>query len=158
MKIWPQLIYDLRQVNPRAEISVKLVSSSGVGTIAAGVVKAGADIVLISDGSGGTGASPLSSIKNAGTAWEIGLSETHQTLVLNGLRERVRLRVDGGLTTGRDVVIAAVLGADEFSFGTAVLVAEGCLMARACHSNTCPVGLPPSGRTCAQNSAALRRM
>ncbi|MDX1436892.1 MAG: glutamate synthase large subunit, partial [Anaerolineales bacterium] len=136
-----QLIYDLRQVNPRAEISVKLVSGAGVGTIAAGVAKGGADIILVSGGAGGTGASPLSSIKNAGTAWEIGLAETHQTLVINGLRERVRLRVDGGLTNGRDVVVAALLGADEYSFGTSVLIAEGCLMARACHLNTCPVGI-----------------
>jgi glutamate synthase (ferredoxin) len=136
-----QLIYDLKQVNPQAAVSVKLVSEAGVGTVAAGVVKAGADVVLVSGHSGGTGASPLSSIKNAGVAWELGLAETQQTLLLNGLRHRVRLRVDGGLQTGRDVVIAALLGADEFSFGTAAVVAEGCLMARACHSNTCPVGI-----------------
>jgi glutamate synthase (ferredoxin) len=117
------------------------VSEAGVGTVAAGVVKAGADAVLISGHSGGTGASPLSSIKNAGVAWELGLAETQQTLLLNGLRERVRVRVDGGLQTGRDVVVAALLGADEFSFGTAAVVAEGCLMARACHNNTCPVGI-----------------
>ena len=136
-----QLIYDLKQINPQAAVSVKLVSEVGVGTVAAGVVKAGADVVLISGHSGGTGASPLSSIKNAGVSWELGLAETQQTLLLNGLRDRVRLRVDGGLQTGRDVVIAALLGADEFSFGTVAVVAEGCLMARACHNNTCPVGI-----------------
>ncbi len=136
-----QLISDLKQINPAADVSVKLVSEVGVGTIAAGVVKAGADIVLISGHSGGTGASPLSSIKNAGVAWELGLAETQQTLLLNGLRDRVRVRVDGGFQTGRDVIIAALLGADEYSFGTAAVVAEGCLMARACHNNTCPVGI-----------------
>ncbi|HEY0738469.1 MAG TPA: glutamate synthase large subunit [Herpetosiphonaceae bacterium] len=136
-----QLIYDLKQINPQADVSVKLVSEVGVGTIAAGVVKAGADVVLVSGHAGGTGASPLSSIKNAGVAWELGLAETQQTLLLNGLRDRVRLRTDGTLQTGRDVVIAALLGADEFAFGTAALVAEGCLMARACHNNTCPVGI-----------------
>ena len=128
-----QLIYDLKQVNPRAAVSVKLVAEAGVGTIAAGVAKGGADVILISGHSGGTGASPLSSIKNAGMPWELGLAETQQTLVLNGLRGRVRLRADGGLKTGRDVVMAALLGADEFSFGTAALVAEGCVMARTCH-------------------------
>ncbi len=136
-----QLINDLHVINPSADVSVKLVAESGVGTIAAGVVKGGADVVLISGHSGGTGASPLSSIKNAGLPWEIGLAETQQTLMLNDLRGRVRLRVDGGLRTGRDVVIAALLGADEFSFGTAALIAEGCVMARACHNNTCPVGI-----------------
>ncbi len=136
-----QLIYDLKQVNPRAAVSVKLVAEAGVGTIAAGVAKGGADVILISGHSGGTGASPLSSIKNAGVNWELGLAETQQTLVLNGLRGRVRLRADGGMKTGRDVVIAALLGADEFSFGTAALVAEGCVMARTCHSNNCPVGI-----------------
>ncbi len=136
-----QLIYDLKQVNPRAFISVKLVAEAGVGTVAAGVAKGGADVIQISGHSGGTGASPLSSIKNAGVNWELGLAETQQTLVLNGLRGRVRLRVDGGLKTGRDVVLAAMLGADEFSFGTAALVAEGCVMARTCHSNNCPVGI-----------------
>ncbi|MBA3469962.1 MAG: glutamate synthase large subunit [Herpetosiphonaceae bacterium] len=136
-----QLIYDLRTVNPSAAISVKLVAEMGVGTIAAGVVKGGAEVVLISGHSGGTGASPLSSIKNAGIPWEIGLAETQQTLMLNDLRGRVRLRADGGLKTGRDVVMAALLGADEFSFGTAALVAEGCVMARTCHSNNCPVGI-----------------
>ncbi|WP_333691735.1 glutamate synthase large subunit [Chloroflexus sp.] len=136
-----QLIYDLKQVNPNARVSVKLVATTGVGTVAAGVAKGYADTILISGHSGGTGASPLSSIKNAGIPWELGLAETQQTLILNGLRERVRLRADGGLKTGRDVVMAALLGADEFSFGTAALVAEGCIMARACHNNTCPVGI-----------------
>ena len=136
-----QLIYDLKQVNPAAYVSVKLVSEAGVGTVAAGVAKGGADVILISGQSGGTGASPLSSIKNAGVNFELGLAEAQQTLVLNGLRGRVRLRADGGLKTGRDVVVAALLGADEFSFGTAALVAEGCVMARTCHSNNCPVGI-----------------
>jgi glutamate synthase (ferredoxin) len=136
-----QLIFDLKQVNPNARVSVKLVSTSGVGTIAAGVAKGYADGILISGNNGGTGASPLSSVKHAGIPWEIGLAETQQTLVLNGLRGRVRLRADGGLKTGRDVLMAALLGADEYSFGTAALVAEGCIMARACHNNTCPVGI-----------------
>ncbi|MFN8485159.1 MAG: glutamate synthase large subunit [Anaerolineae bacterium] len=136
-----QLIFDLRQINPTAKISVKLVAEAGVGTVAAGVIKGGADIVHISGHSGGTGASPLSSIKNAGIPWEIGLAETQQTLILNGLRDRAVVRTDGGLRVGRDVIIAALLGADEFSFGTAAVVAEGCLMARACHTNTCPVGI-----------------
>jgi len=136
-----QLIYDLRQANPSAAISVKLVAEAGVGTIAAGVAKGGADVIHMSGHSGGTGASPLSSMKNAGANWELGLAETQQTLVLNGLRGRVRVRVDGGLKTGRDVIVAALLGADEYSFGTAALVAEGCVMARACHLNSCPVGI-----------------
>jgi glutamate synthase (ferredoxin) len=136
-----QLIYDLRQINPRTVISVKLVAQAGVGTIAAGVAKAGADVILISGNAGGTGASPLSSIKYAGVPWEIGLAEAQYVLVKSGLRGRVRLRTDGGLRTGRDVVMAALLGADEFSFGTAAVVAEGCLMARACHMNTCPAGI-----------------
>jgi len=136
-----QLIYDLKQANPDARVSVKLVATAGVGTIAAGVAKGYADTILISGHSGGTGASPLSSIKNAGVPWELGLAETQQTLLLNGLRGRVRVRADGGLKTGRDVLVAALLGADEFSFGTAALVAEGCIMARACHNNTCPVGI-----------------
>lgn len=136
-----QLIYDLRQINPRAVISVKLVAQAGVGTIAAGVAKAGADVILISGNSGGTGASPLSSIKYAGLPWEIGLAETQYVLMESGLRGQVRLRADGGLRTGRDVVLAALLGADEYSFGTAAVIAEGCLMARACHLNTCPVGI-----------------
>ena len=136
-----QLIYDLKQANPRAKVSVKLVSSEGVGTIAAGVVKGLAEVVHIAGSDGGTGASPLSSIKNVGMPWEIGLAETQATLVANGLRGRVRVRVDGGLKTGKDIVLAALLGADEFSFGTAALVAEGCIMVRTCHRNTCPVGI-----------------
>jgi glutamate synthase domain-containing protein 2/glutamate synthase domain-containing protein 1/glutamate synthase domain-containing protein 3 len=136
-----QLIHDLRRVNPSATISVKLVAEAGVGTVAAGVAKAGADLIVISGDSGGTGASPLSSIKRAGVPWEIGLAETQQTLVLNGLRERVRVQVDGQLKTGRDVVTAALLGADEFGFATAPLVAQGCVMMRKCHLNICPVGI-----------------
>jgi len=136
-----QLIFDLRQVNPRAEISVKLVASAGVGLVAAGCVKALADVVHIAGADGGTGASPLSSIKNAGSPWELGLAETQQTLAGEGLRGRVRLRVDGGLKTGRDVLLAALLGADEVAFGTALLVAQGCLMVRSCHLDTCPVGI-----------------
>lgn len=136
-----QLIADLRAVAPAATISVKLVAQAGVGVIASGVVKAGADVVVISGNSGGTGASPLSSIKHAGAPWELGLAETQQILIEQRLRERVRLRVDGGFRTGRDVIMAALLGADEFSFGTAPLVAEGCLMARTCHKNNCPVGI-----------------
>ncbi len=136
-----QLIYDLKHVNPRATICVKLVSGTGVGTVAAGVVKAYADTVQISGHDGGTGASPLSSIKHAGLPWEVGLADAQHTLMNNGLRGRVKLRVDGGLKTGRDVVIAALLGAEEFGFGTAPLVAAGCVMARQCHANTCPVGV-----------------
>src|SRR6476660_3557867 len=136
-----QLIYDLRCANPRARISVKLVAEVGVGTVAAGVAKANADHIRISGHDGGTGASPLSSIKYAGLPWEIGLAETQQTLVANRLRGRVRLRADGGFKTGRDVVVAALLGADEVSFGTAVLIAQGCLMVRSCHLDTCPVGI-----------------
>ncbi len=136
-----QLIFDLRQVNPEAAISVKLVAESGVGLVAAGCVKALADVVHVAGCDGGTGASPLSSIKNAGLPWELGLAETQQALVANGLRRRARLRVDGGVKTGRDVVVAALLGADELSFGTALLLAEGCLMVRSCHLDTCPVGI-----------------
>jgi glutamate synthase domain-containing protein 2/glutamate synthase domain-containing protein 1/glutamate synthase domain-containing protein 3 len=136
-----QLIFDLKQANERAFVSVKLVSSEGVGTIAAGVVKGLADVVHIAGGDGGTGASPLSSIKNAGTPWEIGLADVQAALVANGLRGRARLRVDGGLKTGRDVIVAALLGADEYSFGTAALIAEGCILVRTCHRNTCPVGI-----------------
>ncbi len=136
-----QLIYDLKMANPRARVGVKLVAESGVGTIAAGVAKAYADYVLISGHDGGTGASPLSSIKNAGCPWEIGLAETQQVLVLNDLRGRIRVRTDGGLKTGRDVVVAAMLGADEFGFGTAAVIAIGCDMARQCHLNTCPTGI-----------------
>jgi glutamate synthase (ferredoxin) len=136
-----QLIYDLKTINPHAKVSVKLVTEMGVGTIAAGVAKGFADVIHLSGHSGGTGASPLSSIKNAGLPWEIGLAETHQTLLANGLRTRITLRVDGGLATGRDLVVAAMLGADEFSFGTSAMIAEGCIMARVCHKNTCPVGV-----------------
>jgi glutamate synthase domain-containing protein 2/glutamate synthase domain-containing protein 1/glutamate synthase domain-containing protein 3 len=136
-----QLIYDLKRVNPRARVGVKLVSEAGVGTVAAGVAKAYADYVLVSGFDGGTGASPLTSIKHAGSPWELGLAETQQVLVRNGLRGRVRLRTDGGLRRARDVVIAALLGAEEYGFGTASLVAIGCDMARQCHLNTCPTGI-----------------
>ncbi len=136
-----QLIYDLKNTNPSGDVSVKLVSEVGVGTVAAGVSKARADHVTISGFEGGTGASPLTSIKHAGSPWEIGLAETHQTLVLNRLRGRICVQVDGGLRTGRDVVIGALLGADEFGFSTAPLIATGCLMMRKCHLNTCPVGI-----------------
>src|SRR5216117_4297185 len=136
-----QLIYDLRAVNPRARIGVKLVASTGVGIIAAGVAKAGADVITISGHDGGTGASPLSSIKNTGLPWEAGLRDTHVALSKAGLRGRVRLRVDGGFKFARDVILAALLGADEFGFGTAALLALGCVMARQCHLNTCPVGI-----------------
>lgn len=136
-----QLIYDLKNVNPIADISVKLVSEVGVGTVAAGVAKARADHITISGFEGGTGASPLTSIKHAGSPWEIGLAETQQTLVLNNLRSRISLQVDGGLRTGRDVLVGALLGADEFGFATAPLIAAGCLMMRKCHLNTCPVGI-----------------
>ena len=136
-----QLIHDLKNVNPRARISVKLVSEVGVGTVAAGVSKAHADHVTIAGFDGGTGASPLTSIKHAGSPWEIGLAETHQTLVMNKLRTRIAVQVDGGMRTGRDVVIGALLGADEFGFATAPLIVEGCIMMRKCHLNTCPVGV-----------------
>ncbi|HEX4509368.1 MAG TPA: glutamate synthase-related protein, partial [Burkholderiaceae bacterium] len=136
-----QLIHDLKNVNPRASISVKLVSEVGVGTVAAGVAKCKADHVVIAGHDGGTGASPWSSIKHAGTPWELGLAETQQTLVLNRLRGRIRVQADGQMKTGRDVVIGALLGADEFGFATAPLVAEGCIMMRKCHLNTCPVGV-----------------
>jgi len=136
-----QLIYDLKQINPRARVCVKLVSSSGIGTVAAGVAKAHADVILVAGHVGGTGASPQTSVKYAGTPWEMGLSEVNQVLTLNGLRGRVRLRTDGGLKTGRDIVIAAILGAEEFGIGTLSLVAMGCIMVRQCHSNTCPVGV-----------------
>ena len=136
-----QLIYDLKQINPDALVCVKLVARTGIGTIAAGVAKANADVILISGHSGGTGASPQTSIKYAGLPWEMGLAEVHQVLTLNRLRHRVRLRTDGGIKTGRDVVIAAILGAEEFGIGTASLVAMGCILVRQCHSNTCPVGI-----------------
>ncbi|MBL71152.1 MAG: glutamate synthase large subunit [Rhodobiaceae bacterium] len=146
-----QLIYDLKNANPRADISVKLVSEVGVGTVAAGVSKARADHVTISGFEGGTGASPLTSIKHAGSPWEIGLAETHQTLVLNDLRTRIAVQVDGGLRTGRDVIVGALLGADEFGFSTAPLIAAGCIMMRKCHLNTCPVGIAT------QNEALRKR-
>mgnify|MGYP005809629257 CR=1 FL=1 len=136
-----QLIYDLKNANPRARISVKLVAEVGVGTVAAGVSKAHADVVLISGDSGGTGASPLSSIKHAGIPWELGLAETHQVLVMNDLRGRIRVQTDGKIQTGRDVVIAALLGAEEFGFSTMPLISMGCIMMRKCHLNTCPVGI-----------------
>jgi len=136
-----QLVFDLKNVNPSARISVKLVSELGVGTVACGVAKAQADVVLVSGGDGGTGAAPLSSIKYAGMPWELGLAETHQALIANNLRKRVRLQVDGQMRTGRDVVIAALLGAEEFGFATAALVVCGCVMMRKCHENNCPVGV-----------------
>jgi glutamate synthase (NADPH/NADH) large chain len=136
-----QLIHDLKNANPQARVSVKLVSEVGVGTVAAGVVKAHADHVLISGHEGGTGASPLTSIKHAGLPWELGLAETHQTLVLNDLRSRMTLQTDGQLKTGRDVVIATLLGAEEYGFATAPLISLGCIMMRKCHLNTCPVGI-----------------
>jgi glutamate synthase domain-containing protein 3 len=136
-----QLIYDLKAIAPHAAVSVKLVAEAGVGTVAAGVAKARADLILISGDSGGTGASPLSSIMRAGSPWELGLAETQQTLVMNGLRGRLRLQTDGQLKTGRDVIVAALLGADEFGFATAPLIVQGCIMMRKCHLNTCPVGI-----------------
>src|SRR6476659_5698933 len=136
-----QLIHDLKNANTRASISVKLVSEDGVGTVAAGVAKAKADHVTISGHDGGSGASPWSSIKHAGTPWELGLAETQQTLVLNRLRGRIAVQAAGQMKTGRDVVIGALLGADEFGFATAPLVASGCIMMRKCHLNTCPVGI-----------------
>ncbi len=136
-----QLIYDLKQVNPRAKVCVKLVSEAGVGTIAAGVAKAHADIILISGDNGGTGASPLSSVKFAGSSWELGLAEAQQVLLLNGLRNRVTLRTDGGMKTGMDVIMGAILGAEEFNFGTVALIAAGCVFVRQCHLNNCPVGV-----------------
>ncbi|MGE3304176.1 MAG: glutamate synthase large subunit, partial [Hyphomonadaceae bacterium] len=146
-----QLIYDLKQINPEARVCVKLVAQSGVGTVAAGVAKAKADTILIAGHVGGTGASPQSSIKYAGVPWEMGLAEAHQVLMLNNLRHAVTLRTDGGLRTGRDIVIAALLGAEEYGIGTASLVAMGCIMVRQCHSNTCPVGV------CSQNEALRER-
>ena len=146
-----QLIYDLKQANPEARVGVKLVASTGVGTIAAGVAKAKADVILISGHSGGTGASPQTSIKHAGIPWEMGLTEANQILTLNGLRHQIALRVDGGIKTGRDVVTAAMMGAEEFGIGTASLVAMGCIMVRQCHSNTCPVGI------CTQDSNLIKK-
>lgn len=136
-----QLIYDLHQVNPRAKVSVKLVAEAGIGTVASGVAKGNADVIQISGHDGGTGASPISSIKHAGGPWELGLTETHQTLIANGLRERVILRVDGGFKSGIDVLMAAAMGADEYGFGSVAMIATGCVMARICHTNNCPVGV-----------------
>jgi len=136
-----QLIHDLKNANKNARIHVKLVAEVGVGTVAAGVSKAHADVVLISGHDGGTGASPLTSLKHAGAPWELGLAETQQTLMLNGLRDRIVVQVDGQMKTGRDVVIAALLGAEEFGFATAPLVVSGCVMMRVCHLDTCPVGV-----------------
>ncbi|HET7335890.1 MAG TPA: glutamate synthase large subunit [Rhizomicrobium sp.] len=146
-----QLIYDLKQINPDARVCVKLVSATGIGTIAAGVAKAKADVILISGHNGGTGASPQTSIKYAGVPWEMGLTEANQILTLNNLRHRVTLRTDGGIRTGRDVVMAAMMGAEEFGVGTAGLVAMGCIMVRQCHSNTCPVGI------CTQNEVLRQK-
>ncbi|MEM7507829.1 MAG: glutamate synthase large subunit [Pseudomonadota bacterium] len=146
-----QLIYDLKQINPDAKVCVKLVASSGVGTIAAGVAKAKADVILISGHNGGTGASPQTSIKYAGLPWEMGLTEAHQVLAMNDLRDRITLRTDGGLRTGRDIVIAAMMGAEEYGIGTAALIAMGCIMVRQCQSNTCPVGV------CTQDPALRER-
>ena len=146
-----QLIYDLKQINPRARVCVKLVSSAGIGTVAAGVAKAHADVILVAGHVGGTGASPQTSVKYAGTPWEMGLTEVNQVLTLNGLRQRVKLRTDGGLKTGRDIVVAAILGAEEFGIGTLSLVAMGCIMVRQCHSNTCPVGV------CTQDEALSQK-
>uniref|UniRef100_A0A2P2LRV9 glutamate synthase (ferredoxin) n=1 Tax=Rhizophora mucronata TaxID=61149 RepID=A0A2P2LRV9_RHIMU len=136
-----QLIFDLHQVNPKAKVSVKLVAEAGIGTVASGVAKGNADIIQISGHDGGTGASPISSIKHAGGPWELGLSETHQTLIENGLRERVIIRVDGGFKSGVDVMMAAAMGADEYGFGSVAMIATGCVMARICHTNNCPVGV-----------------
>lgn len=136
-----QLIYDLKAANPRARVHVKLVAEAGVGTVAAGVAKAHADVILISGGDGGTGAAPLTSLAHAGSPWELGLAEAHQTLLANGLRDRVTLQVDGQLKTARDVIVAALLGAEEFGFATTALVVSGCIMMRVCHQDTCPVGI-----------------
>jgi glutamate synthase (NADPH/NADH) large chain len=148
-----QLILDLKNVNPDARISVKLVSEAGVGTVAAGVAKGRAEMILISGGDGGTGASPLGSIKRAGLPWELGLAETHQTLLMNGLRSRVRLQCDGGIRTGRDAAIACMLGAEEFGFAASALISEGCLMLRHCHLNNCSVGVATQDERCAERFA-----
>ncbi|MEZ4558997.1 MAG: FMN-binding glutamate synthase family protein [Caldilineaceae bacterium] len=153
-----ELIHDLKNANRYARINVKLVSEVGVGTIAAGVAKGHADVILISGHDGGTGASPVSSIKHAGLPWELGVAETHQTLVLNDLRSRVVLETDGQLKTGRDLAVAALLGAEEYGFATAPLVALGCIMMRVCHLDTCPVGVATQNRNCARSSRASRPM
>jgi glutamate synthase (ferredoxin) len=150
-----QLIHDLHQVHPQAKVSVKLVAEIGIGTIAAGVAKANADIIQISGHDGGTGASPLSSIKHAGSPWELGLSEVHRSLLVNGLRDRVLLRADGGLKTGWDVLMAALLGAEEYGFGSVAMIAEGCIMARVCHTNNCPVGIATQKESLRQRFTGL---
>ncbi|MFR8530390.1 MAG: glutamate synthase-related protein [Anaeromassilibacillus sp.] len=152
-----QLIYDLKNANHNADISVKLVSEAGVGTIAAGVAKAGASVVLISGYDGGTGAAPRNSIHNAGMPWELGLSEVHQTLMRNGLRSHVRIETDGKLMSGRDVAIACMLGAEEFGFATAPLVTRGMMM-RVCNLDTCPFGPPPKTRSCATPESPYRQL
>ena len=152
-----QLIHDLKNANRSSRISVKLVSEIGVGTIAAGVVKAKTDHLVIAGHDGGTGASPLTSIKHAGLPWELGIAETHQTLVMNNLRSRVVLQTDGQLKTGRDVAIAAILGAEEFGFSTAPLVTLGCIMMRKCHLNTCPVGIATQDKELRKNSMVVRK-
>ena len=155
-----QLIHDLKNANPEARIHVKLVAEVGVGTVAAGVAKAHADVVLISGHDGGTGASPLTSIKHGGVPWELGLAETQQVLVMNKLRDRIVVQVDGQMKTGRDVVIAALLGAEEFGFSTAPLVVLGCIMMRVCHLNTCPVGVAtqdPGAAQAVRRQAGARR-
>ena len=146
-----QLIFDLKNANPAARVHVKLVAESGVGTVAAGVSKAHADVVLISGHDGGTGASPLTSLKHAGVPWELGLAETQQVLLMNRLRDRIVVQVDGQMKTGRDVVVAALLGAEEFGFATAPLVVMGCVMMRVCHLNTCPVGIATQDPGAAQD-------
>ena len=151
-----QLIHDLKSSNPLARVHVKLVSEVGVGTVAAGVAKAKSDVVLISGHDGGTGAAPLTSLKHAGIPWELGLAETQQTLVRNGLRDRIVVQVDGQLKTGRDVVIAALLGAEEFGFASAPLVVSGCIMMRVCHLDTCPVGIATQTPSSGSDSAASR--
>ena len=149
-----QLIHDLKSSNPQARVHVKLVAEVGVGTVAAGVAKAHSDVVLISGHDGGTGAAPLTSLKHAGIPWEIGLAETQQTLLVNGLRDRIVVQVDGQLKTGRDVVIGALLGAEEYGFATAPLVVSGCIMMRVCHLDTCPVGIATQNPRCGPSSAA----
>ena len=136
-----QLIYDLHMIQPTAKVSVKLVGEAGIGTVASGVAKSNADVIQVSGHDGGTGASPISSIKHAGGPVEMGMAEVHQTLVANELRDRVVLRSDGGLRNGRDVMVMAALGADEYGFGTVAMIATGCIMARVCHTNNCPVGV-----------------
>lgn len=153
-----QLIFDLKNANRHARINVKLVSKAGVGTIAAGVTKAKADVVLISGYDGGTGASPISSIRHAGLPWELGVAEAQQTLVKNKLRSRVVLQTDGQMRTGRDVVIAALLGAEEWGIATAALIVEGCIMMRKCHLNTCPVGVATQDKELRKDLPAIRTM